>query len=100
VKELTEEDFGSWIEHPGTQVLRALLRIWKEERVGQWLGGSFLGQNLHEQNMLNARAIGECDVYQAILDLDLEALNEGTKDETDRHRGMEGSSGKRGQSGE
>jgi hypothetical protein len=44
--------------------------------------GHFLAEKWETTAMLNARAIGECETAQAILDLDLEQLLEEPDDDS------------------
>lgn len=59
-----------------TREVKQLLRKWIKERKTQWADGLFLGEGQFSTAVVNARAIGECDMARAILDLELESLEE------------------------
>lgn len=72
---VTEEEWSSWKEHPTTKTFRALLRKRLGERMEDWLTGQFITPER------NAKAIGECQVLKAILELSVEDINTGMSDE-------------------
>lgn len=47
------------------------------------MDGLFLGEGQFATAVVNARAIGECDMARAILDLEFETLEELDKHESD-----------------
>ena len=59
-----------------TREVKQLLRKWILERQTQWMDGQFLGEGQFSTAIVNARAIGECDMARAILGLELETLEE------------------------
>ena len=59
-----------------TREVKQLLRKWILERQTQWMDGQFLGEGQFSTAIVNARAIGECDMARTILDLDFKTLEE------------------------
>lgn len=73
---IKEESWILWQENPVTREVKQLLRKWIKERQTQWADGLFLGEGQFATAVVNARAIGECDMARAILDMDLTTLEE------------------------
>lgn len=80
-EELDAEAFADWREHPCTKALFATLRNWTKERQESWKNGDYLGEGHFATMVVNARAVGECGLATAILELDLEGLIEGSKED-------------------
>lgn len=72
---VTEEEWSSWVGHPTTKIFRELLQKRLKERKDDWIAGRFPTTDG------NAKAIGECQVLNAILVLSAEDVNEGMNDE-------------------
>ena len=73
-QEISQEEFNTWLENPVTKGLHFLLRQWVEERKAEWATGGFLHEASHAQVVANARAIGNIETCEAVLDLGLEQL--------------------------
>jgi len=72
---VTEEEWAAWKDIPTTRTFRALLRKRLEERKADWVSGQFPTPER------NAKAIGETQVLQAMLDLTADDINQGMSDE-------------------
>lgn len=72
---VSKEDWSSWLEHPMTKIFRELLRKRMGIRKDDWVAGCFTTLEM------NAKALGEVQVLQAILELSAEEVNEGMSDE-------------------
>lgn len=74
--EISQEQFSTWLEDPVTKSVRQLLHKWLEDRKDQWAQGAFLGEGHFPTLMENARALGNVEICQAVLDLEVSQLNE------------------------
>lgn len=72
---VSEEEWSSWLEVPMTKTFRRLLRKRLAERQADWVAGAFPKPDD------NAKAVGECQVLRAMLELTAEQVNEGLSDE-------------------
>ena len=74
---LTEEEFQGWVQHPGTQALRAVLRVWVEEAQLRLAQGYFIKEPVNA-----AKLCGSHEVCQRLLEFSYEdVLQELTGDE-------------------
>lgn len=71
---ITEEDFQVWLENPVTKALRAWASSGKETLKEQWAAGTFTDQQHFGTAIANAKAIGECQVYEAIVKIEFSQL--------------------------
>lgn len=71
---IEEEDFKGWLMHPVTQAVRVHLARKRAALRDQWEGGSFTHQDYIAAAMQNANAIGKCEAYAEIQELDYDAL--------------------------
>ena len=72
---MTEEMFADWLDHPVTVALqRVLLPHLRAERKDQWESGEILSLAKDEQMLRNAAALGECQGYKYIQELDFETM--------------------------
>ena len=73
---LTEEQVQDWLLNPVTQTLHQVLRGWVEGRKEIWASGGYTDQSDFATTIMNAKAIGCCEVCESILDLDCEVINQ------------------------
>jgi len=71
---LTEEAFLGWKADPVTRLHYQLLRAWVEALKAQWAEGMFRVEG-------NEKALGQVELLNRLLELDLEQLVEGTSNE-------------------
>ena len=70
----TEQEWLDWQDHPATKAQRQVLRQWVDELKDRWASGSFSSPHEHETMILNAKAIGNCEVIEKVIDLDYDQL--------------------------
>lgn len=71
---LEEETWKAWLDHPVTQVLREYLRKEKHSLQERWSAGEFTDMSHFGTAILNAKAVGQCEVIENLLDFDYEKL--------------------------
>lgn len=69
-----EEEFLGWLEHPVTQAVFHVLKLKIEEVKEQWANGEFLDASQFATAIGGARAIGRCDAFRLMLELDHAAI--------------------------
>ena len=69
-KESPEIRFNEWLAHPLTVRLRHLLADQLSELQEQWSNGAFTAESVEKSALLNANAVGQCEVIRLILDLE------------------------------
>lgn len=62
--------FNEWLAHPLTVRLRHLLMGQLVDLQSQWSSGTFTAESAEKTAMLNANAVGQCEVIQYLLDLE------------------------------
>ena len=67
---INEEEFKGWLTHPVTKELRTVMARKRAKLRDQWEFGSFTHPEYITAAMYNANAIGKCQVYQEIQELD------------------------------
>ena len=67
--------------HPVTQALQLLLRRRQDDLKEQWAAGQFTDQGQFGTAILNAKAIGNCEAYEKIEQLDFEEFIEELSDD-------------------
>ena len=83
---LTEELWADWLQHPVTEVLRAVLSHRRWERKDAWEAGDTVAFASPEHGLRNAGAIGECQGYKFVQELTLEILKQEIEDATEHER--------------
>lgn len=71
---LKQEEFQEWKLHPVTQALEQALKNWKKTFQERWAAGEFTDQSQYGTAILNAKAIGNCELIERVLNLDMEQL--------------------------
>ncbi len=71
---LTTEMFADWREHPVTEALLWVLSRRRQERKDKWEEGAVLELQKDGQMLLNAAAIGECQAYKFVEEMEFEQL--------------------------
>ena len=61
--------FQEWLDHPVTKRLSKLLNVWREEAKEQWAAGAFTDQSHFATAILNAKAVGKCEMISRIQDI-------------------------------
>lgn len=69
-----EHEFLGWLDDPVTKAVFALLRKGVEVRKEQWSRGDFEDASQFATAIKGSRAIGNCEAFQSILDLEYEQL--------------------------
>jgi len=77
---MNEETFLGWVDHPVTQELRKILRNRVNDLKEQWAAGAFTDQSQFATAILNAKAIGNCELAEFVIGLDFEQFQEESKD--------------------
>ena len=70
----TELEWTDWLQHPATKALHHLLRVWLWERKEQWASGQFSDLSQFGTAILNAKAIGECQMLEQLGALEYSQL--------------------------
>ena len=71
---VTETEFNEWRDHPVTRAFLNTLRRWREDQKEVWASGAFTDQSHFGTVILNAKAIGNCEVLDRIVGFDYEQL--------------------------
>lgn len=79
--QVSQEMWDGWLLHPATQALQKLLLRRQEELKEQWAAGHFTDMGQFGTAILNAKAIGKCEAYERIGQLELAELNEEQEDD-------------------
>ena len=90
----TETEFLEWLQNPVTQRFREILRDRKESLKESWAGGAFTDLSQYGTAILNAKAIGNCEMLDLMINVEYEELigeNDG-KSERIEASGASGSS--------
>jgi hypothetical protein len=66
--------FNEWLAHPLTVRLRHLLQDQLAELQEQWSSGAFTDGSMEKMALLNANAVGQCEVIRLLLDLEANQL--------------------------
>lgn len=69
-----QSEFLGWLDDPVTQAVFELMRRGVAARKEQWALGEFEDVQRHGAAVKGARALGNCEAFQSILDLDYEQL--------------------------
>ena len=70
----TSLEWDEWKQHPCSEALRQVLRNWQDQLKEQWAAGQFTDLAQFGTAILNAKAIGNCEAFQRILELEYEQL--------------------------
>ncbi len=73
-RQLIQERFDDWSQDPTTQALRRFLASELASLKDQWANGAFTADSVERLALLQANAIGQCEVLQRLLDLDSQQL--------------------------
>lgn len=71
---LNEQEWEDWLLHPATKALNAWLFSQIEERKTAWAGGTFTDQSQYATAILNAKAIGNCEAFTLVAELNFSQL--------------------------
>ena len=66
----TEGEWAEWARHPVTKVQHKLLGQWVVELQRAWSSGQFTDLGQFGTAILNAKAIGACEAYQRVVNLE------------------------------
>ena len=69
---IEEEEFKGWLQHPVTKALRTMMAQRRAKLRAQWEGGSLTHQDYIAAAMNNANAIGKCEAYAEVQELEYE----------------------------
>lgn len=90
---LNEEEWAGWKQHPATQALMRWAAGEVAQAKEQWASGQFTDQSQFGTAMLNAKAIGRCEAFGDLADLDYEQVigesNEHVRAESPRPSGAD-----------
>lgn len=70
----TEQEWKEWQQHPVTLSLQQVLRNWQHELKEQWASGAFTDQSQFATAISNAKAIGNCEAIDRVINLEYEQL--------------------------
>lgn len=70
----TEEAWKSWLDLPETAWFKQVILNRRQELKDQWEAGRFTDLSQFGTGMLNANAIGKCEAYALLEELDYETL--------------------------
>jgi|APCry1669189101_1035198.scaffolds.fasta_scaffold99286_1 hypothetical protein len=70
----TEQEWQEWKQHPCSEALQKILRNWQESLKSQWAAGTFTDQSQFGTAISNAKAIGNCEAFERVLELEYEQL--------------------------
>lgn len=80
-KELAAKEFSEWLQLPQTKQLWWLLLRWKEDLKEQWASGKFTDASNVATAMLNAAAIGKCEILDRVREITFDQLESEVEDE-------------------
>lgn len=69
-----QEEFDAWLAHPVTQQILEVARLRKETFKERWAAGAFTDLSQYGTAILNAKAIGGCEMLDWFIELDYETL--------------------------
>lgn len=72
---LDQATWDDWLQHPATKALREHFRRRQEMLKDRWASGEFTDVSQYGAAILNAKAIGQCEAIQDLIDLDFELIN-------------------------
>lgn len=75
-KQVSEREFQEWVDNPVTLAFFSTLLNWKEELKNHWVSGSFTDQSEFGMALLNAKAIGTCQLIDHIVNFEYDELVE------------------------
>lgn len=78
---LTKENWNEWLANPVTVAMRHHLESQVAELKESWALGLFLHEGNFATAISQARAIGNCDMAKAILELDFSQLEGSENDD-------------------
>src|SRR3990170_2300130 len=89
----SKEEWDGWLSLPETQALRQVAAARKKQLQERWSSGEFTDLSQFGTAILNAKAIGQCEAYQLLEELDYESVILGElADEEPQRPGSERSS--------
>lgn len=71
-----ENEFKEWLLHPTTRRLHEWLRSKQASWKDQWAAGAFTDVHEYATAILNAKAIGNCQMVDSVLNIELSDLYE------------------------
>ena len=78
--QLTPDQFQDWLTHPVTLQLRRHWRLQLEELKTRWSQGNFTAAGVEATALLNANAIGQCEVLTNMIDLEQDQLQKASNE--------------------
>ncbi len=73
---VSKEELDAWLQHPVTKELRAMLARKRLEEMEAWAQGFYMRDTEIETAVEGAAAVARCKVFQTLLDIIPEDLNE------------------------
>lgn len=70
MRELSEDEFRDWKEHPLTRVFLHWVADNIKGLEKSWGRGNFTGPDAFETVQLNSKALGKCEAYERVLEWD------------------------------
>ncbi len=80
--------FAEWLQHPGTQALKAWLSNWREQEKERWATGDFATADPVETAIKNAAVLGQCKLCAEILTLEYGDLIEESENDGNENRNV------------
>lgn len=78
---VTKEEMEGWERHPATLALREVLQVWKRGLVEQWEAKVFQQRSPALTAEANAAALGQVEIINRLLTLNLEQIEETLDDD-------------------
>ena len=70
----TDQEWADWLQHPATLCLHRLCRAWQLQLKEQWASGAFTDQSQFGTAISNAKAIGNCEALDRVVEISYEQL--------------------------
>lgn len=67
---IDEALFNEWLQHPVTEEVRRLFGQLRQEQKDSWEAGRFTSERIETTALLQANAIGKCEAYAAMHEMD------------------------------
>lgn len=71
-----EKEWREWLQHPCTKRLRTWATREFQGRQDQWAAGTFTDMGQFGTAILNAKAIGNCEILSDVKDLDFQQIGD------------------------
>ncbi len=80
-REISKEEWVEWLQHPVTQLVRAVVRRRREDLKESWATGAYTSEGEFGTRFLGAGALGEAAAWRAFLEMDEVTVNGELRDD-------------------